>query len=108
MAGPGVQHREHAADDFVAEACEPAGLPGRQLLEIAAQQVEEHQLGEPGEDAIRPRPAEAHLLGKPAGEAVEPAVGHRGHVQSLGQRREERVERPQVAAEKSADERRGR
>jgi hypothetical protein len=103
-----MQHGEHAADNSVAKPCEPAGLAGRQFLEVAAQQVEEHQLGEPGEDAVRPRPVEAHLLSKPPGKAVEPAVGHCGHVQSPGQRREEWVERSQVAAEKSADERRGR
>ena len=106
MAGPAVQQRQHPADHLIPEAGEPAGLPRRQVVEVAAKHLDEHQLGQPGEDGVGPGPAEPGLLGDLAGEAAEPGARHAPHVHPAGERREQGVERPAVAAEEPADERR--
>ena len=105
MAGPGMEQRQHPAHHFVAEAGQPAGLSLRQVLEIAAQHLDEHQLRQPGEDRVGAGPAEPGLLGQLAGEAAEPGARHATHVQPARERGEQGIERPAVAAEKTADER---
>lgn len=107
MAGPGMEQRQRPADHVIAEAGEPAGLTRRQVVEVATQHVDEHQLGQSGEDAIGPGPAEAGLLGHLAGEAAKPGVRHPPHVHPPWERRKQGVERTAVAAEEPANERHG-
>ncbi len=104
MRRPGVEERERPADDLVLEAGEPAGLSRRDPVEVPSDHLDEHQLGEPGDDGVRARPAEPGLLGELAREAAEPGGRQAAHVHSPRQRGEERIERAEVAAEIAADE----
>ena len=106
VRGPAMQQRQRPPDHFVTESGEPAGLARRQVVEIAAQDLDEHQLRQPREDGVGPGAAEPRLLGHFAREAGEPGMRQAAHVHPAGQGREQRIERTSVAAEEPADERR--
>src|SRR4029077_11245607 len=89
---------------FITETGEPTGLSGRQLVEVATKHLDEHHLGQSGEDGICPGPTEPGLFGQLAGETTEPGVRHAPHVHPARERRKQGVERPPVAAEEPTDE----
>ena len=52
MRRPLVQQRQGAADRRVAQARQPAGLASRQRVQIAAHDLDEHQLAQPQANAL--------------------------------------------------------
>ena len=105
MRGPAMEQRQHPTDHLVTEAGEPAGLSRRQVVEVATQHLDEHQLGQPGEDAPGAGPAESGLLSELGDEIAQPGVRHTPHVHPARKRLEQWVEGSAVAAEEPADER---
>jgi hypothetical protein len=64
-----VQQRQRGADLRVAQPSHPVAGVGRQLVEVAAQGLDEHQLGELGEHRL---PAGSTVPGRPT---LRPADG---------------------------------
>jgi hypothetical protein len=58
-----MEQSQHSADHLITETGEPAGLSRRQVLQVAPQHLDEHQLAQSGEDAVGARPAETELFG---------------------------------------------
>ena len=54
-----MQRRQRASDERIAQPGEPVGAIGRQRLEVAADDVHEHQLAQAAEHALA---AESRLL----------------------------------------------
>lgn len=46
MGGSAVKETEPAADDVVAEACEPASLSRWERLDVLSEHLDEHELGQ--------------------------------------------------------------
>ena len=65
-----MQRRERASDERIAQPGEPVRAVGRQRLQIAADDVDEHQLAQAAEHALA---AEARLLRLGHGELHERA-----------------------------------
>ena len=98
-----MEQRQHSADHVIPQAGEPTGLSRRQVVEVATQDLDEHQFGQPGQYLIGPGAAEAGLIGHLAGEAVKPGLRQAPQVHPARERLEQGVERTAVAAEEPAD-----
>ena len=89
----------------------PASQPvcgGRQRLDVTADRLHEHELGEAREDVLRARTRAARLLQRDVEQHSQPfrrrAFAARGEMDHRGQRGEQRIEGTLVAAQETADE----
>jgi len=102
-----VQHRESAPDVGVAQAGEPSRLLVRHRFEVAPDRLDEHELAQAREHRLAARPLVARFRERDLHEVAEPPARRPvpvAHVQEPRQRRDERIERTDVAAEETADE----
>src|SRR5690242_2884814 len=98
MGGIPVKEAEPAANDIVAEACEPAPLSRRQRLDVAPQYLDEHELCEAGQHGVGAGPPCPRFLDHLVCERLEPSVGEAAQVKSTRQRGQEGIERASIAA----------
>ncbi len=105
LAGAGMHRDQCPAHLGVAQAPQPAGLVGRQRFEVPADDLDEHQLGEPGQHRLAARARVPRLgvrhLDQPRQPAAPGRLAARG-VEHARQGGQQRVEGADVASQESA------
>ena len=90
-----VQRGQRLSDHRIAQSRQPAGLGGRERLEVAADRLDEHQLRETRQDVLAARTRAARLLHGDVQQRAEPSGrrvrARRREVDHRRQRGEQRI-----------------
>jgi hypothetical protein len=93
-------------DDRIAQAGQPADLPGRHRLDVAADGLHEHQLRHSRQDVVAPGPRQAGFAQRDVQQGAEPSARRvltcPGQVNGLRERGQQGIEGPFVAPEETA------
>ena len=98
-----VQRRQRAPHERLAQPREPASLIRGQRLEVAADDIYEHQLAETPEHAFAAEPRLLRLGDRELDERVDGPARAVADADDGGQRRQQGIERPRVAPQEPAD-----
>src|SRR5689334_8177729 len=99
-----MKRGERTRDRLIAQRGQPVRLLRGQPFEIATHDVQEHELAQPAEHALTADARRLRLRERKAHVSRERAVRVIAHTNHSWQRCEERIERPRIAAEKTAYE----